>query len=202
MVAVLGLWRRANILGATIIVRRMPFQDAALTSRSIIINTRYNPGDYEITKFEESREKFARIAQKAKLENETSERTRNNWQPLQAIAKHFKDKEWLDYSNSEIEKSIKSFVGGQHFELEDALLIVLREEMFEKIKRGKVIIEKDVPLSRIRDALKSNFDIYLKNRQIQTAYEALGFKVVSHSNYPMVKRDGKLLRKLLKERGI
>jgi hypothetical protein len=194
--------KRANIFGATIIVRRMPFQDPALTSRSIIINTRYKPGEYRIRGFKKARKRFEKIAGKIKLDKETSERTLNNWQPLQAIAKYLKDEEWLEYSNAEIKKSIKGFIGTQHFELEDALLMVLREEM-AVVKRGKEpVVVFDVPLRKIQDELKAEFDIHIKNVQIQSTCEALGFKVVSHSGYPKVKGNGKLLVKLLKERGI
>jgi hypothetical protein len=180
----------------------VPFQDAALTSRSIVINTCYNPGEYRVRGFRKAHKRFANIANKVKLGDETSERTRNNWQPLQAIARHLKDEEWLEYSNGEIEKSIKSFIITQHFEPEDALLIVLREEMTGMMKGEKHIIEFDLPLKTIRGELKAEFDIQLKNVQIQSACEALGFKVVSHSGYPKVKSNGKLLKKLLKQRGI
>lgn len=193
--------KRANIFGATIIVRRVPFQDPALTSRSIIISTRYNPSKYRIRGFRKARKRFTRIAERVKLENETSERTLNNWQPLQTIARYLKDEEWLEYSNGEIKKSTKSFIDTQHFEPEEALLIVLREEMFDMIQ-DKPLIVNDVSLKTIRDELKSNFDISLKNVQIQSACEALGFAVVSHSGYPKVKSNGKLLKKLLKEHGI
>ena len=39
-------WRKVNadIFGGTIIVRRTPFADQATKSRSIVINTKYNPG--------------------------------------------------------------------------------------------------------------------------------------------------------------
>ena len=192
--------KRANIFGATIIVRRSHFQDPALTSRSIIINTRYKPGEYRVRGFKKARERFETIAGRVKLDREASERTLNNWQPLQAIAKRLKDEEWLEYSNNEIKKTTKAFIGTQHFEPEAALLIVLREEMIAMKKGDESVVDLDVPLRTIQDVLKHQFDIYLKNVQIQTACEALGFKVVSHSGYPKVKSDAKLLKKLLKER--
>jgi len=122
--------------------------------------------------------------------------------PLQAIVRHLKDTEWLDYSNEEIKRSMRALKGSQKFEPEQALLIVLRENMIKVVSDTEVSLKEDVLLSNIRHNLKSEFDVYLKNVQIQEICRGLGFKIVSHSGYPKVKHNHKLLLKLCKERKI
>lgn len=197
-----GVWRtvRANIFGATIIARRVPFKDAATTSRSITIKTLYNPGDYRIKYFRRASTKLSNIASEVSLEEETSERIRNNWMPLQTIAKYIEDTKWLDYSNEEIKKYTRVLRVSQKLEPEQALLMVLRENMITLVSGTEHVLTGDVKVSDIRKELKSEFDCYLNNTQIQELCQAWGFKVVSHSGYPKVKCNQKLLEKLCKER--
>lgn len=197
-----GGWQvvKDNIFGATIIVRRTPFEDSATTSRSIIIKTRYNEGDYRTKRFKYVHDNLAEIAEEVNLDRKTSNRTRNNWKPLQAIAEYFNDKEWLEYSEQEIERNIKTLRASQKYEPEQSLLMVLREKMFRVMAGKKILLPGNVPLSEIRADLKSEFDIHFKNSQIQQMSEELGFRIVSHSNYPQVKSNPELLEKLLKEK--
>lgn len=196
-------WRieRAKTFGATIIVRRIPFKDAATTSRSIVIRTQYKPGNYRIKKFHEAQARLSDIAGKASLlEEETSHRAWDNWMPLRAIAQYLRDTEWLDYSNEEIKKYVRVLKGSQKFEPEQALLMVLREEMTKLVSGTETVITGNVLLSEIRKELRSEFDRYLNNTQIEEICRAWGFTVVSHSGYPKVKHNHKLLLKLCKER--
>lgn len=189
---------KANIFGATIIVRRTPFQDPALTSRSIIIKTQYRPGEYKIKPFKKARAALSDIAEDIELNNKTSDRIRDNWMPLQAVAESLNDDGWLEYSNKEIEKSSKSFIGGQKYEPEQALLIVLRENMTSEGSS----VANDVELSVIRNELKMVFDIHMKNSQIEAVCRDLGFIIRVHRGYPRVKANVKRLKRLLKERNI
>jgi energy-coupling factor transporter ATP-binding protein EcfA2 len=191
-----------NIFGATIIVRRTPFADPATTSRSIIIRTRYKEAKYQQQKFKNANAKLQEIADRIKLgeQPETTNRTGDNWVALQAIAKHLGDEEWLDYSNKEINKSLKSLKSSQNYEPDTAILLVLKERMFNLACGNQVVIPNDVLMSTIRDDLRSEFDLHLKNVQIQEICRALGFKIVSHSGYPKVKCNHERLDKLMKER--
>lgn len=194
--------KNINIFGATIIVRRIPFSDSALTSRSIIINTRRNVGKYRIKRLRKASENLVNVAEKIKLKVKTSERILDNWMPLRAIAEYLGDNEWLEYSDKEISKGRKSLEGSQIYDPEPAILMALRENMIRMTKDETVIIDIDVPLSTIRNDLKTEFDLHLKNLQIQDACQSLGFKIVSHSGYPKVKSNVKRLKRLLKEHNI
>ena len=195
-----NLFRRmkANIFGATIIVRRTPFQDPALTSRSLIVKTQYKPGTYKIKQLKKAREDLPSVAEEVELADTTSDRIRDNWMPLQAVAEYLEDEEWIEYSNNVIEKSLKSFIGSQRYEPEQALLIVLRENMTST----ELSIENDVELSTIRNELKTVFDIHMKNSQIEVMCRDLGFIIRVHRGYPRVKANVKRLKRLLKERNI
>lgn len=190
-----------KLFGATIIVRRTPFQDAATSSRSIFIRTIYNDGQYKIRDFEKVQVNLSKIAHAASLEQKTSNRVRDSWKPLQAIAECLGDEEWLEYSKQEIAKSLKSLRAGQNYEPEQALLMVLREKMITVVE-GKDTLINDVWLKEIRNDLKSEFDLHLKNFQIEEMCRVLGFKIKSHSGYPKVKNNHELLKKLLKERNL
>lgn len=198
-----GRWEtdNINIFGATVIIRRTPFQDAATTSRSIFIRTRYKKGRYIIPKFSKARNNLSKIAHEVDLNRDSSDRISNNWMPLQAVAEYLGDKEWLEYSKAEIEKSARALMGSQKYEPEQALLMVLRNTMITVVG-GKDLNINDVQLSEIRNELKAEFDLHFKNHQIEEMCRALGFKIKVHSGYPRVKNDHELLEKLLKERGL
>ncbi|MFC2033295.1 hypothetical protein ACFLUB_02090 [Chloroflexota bacterium] len=173
-----------------------------MTSRSLIIRTRFKAGDYKIKRLSSAREKLAKLADNIEFNALTSDRIHDNWMPLRAVAEYLKDDEWIAYSESEIEKSRRSFLGSQHYEPEDALLMVLRVTMIEMKIGEKAVVGSDVSLSDIRNALKTEFDIHWENVQIQDACQALGFEIKSHSGYPRVKADVKKSQGFLKEHNI
>ena len=197
-------WRdkKTDVFGATIITKRVPFKDSAVTSRSIIIKTKYVRGKYKIKGFRNAHEVLSKIAEKIDLEEmgkTTSHRTKNNWMPLRAIARYFKDDEWLEYSKKEVKGSTRVLKVGQSYEPEEALLRVLKEKMKEAMTSTGTLFYKTVLLSTMKDDLLKQFDVRLTNIQIHEILSELGFQVVSHSGYPKVKFDEKLLNKLLKK---
>ncbi|MHB8084700.1 MAG: hypothetical protein ACYDHZ_02605 [Dehalococcoidia bacterium] len=193
---------RSDIFGATIIVRRIPFQDSATRSRSIVIKTGYKEGDYKITRISDSlKNKMEEHVNEVSLEK-ASNRVTDNWMPLQAIAEYLGDKKWLEYSNKEIKKNVKVLKGSQNYEPDQALLLVLKEKMTKAVKGTGVVLQEDVLLSEIRESLKSEFEVNLKNPQIEEILQDLGFKTVTPSGYPKVKSNPKLLDRLLKERNL
>ncbi|MFC2024580.1 hypothetical protein ACFLTJ_03305, partial [Chloroflexota bacterium] len=155
---------------------------------------------YRTSSFRNASTKLSDIASKVSLEEKTSQRTKDAWMPLQAIAQRLKDKEWLDYSNEEIKKYARVLRGSQKLEPEQALLMVLRENMVRVVSGTEHVLTDDVKVSDARKELKSEFDCYLNNTQIQELCQAWGFKVVSHSNYPKIKSNQELLEKLCRER--
>ncbi len=99
--------KHTDIFGATIIGRREPFKDAATTSRSIIIKTIYRSGKYRIRNFRKASACLSAFAEKIDLKLKSSQRIKDNWMPLQTIARYLKDDEWLDYSKKEIKGSTR-----------------------------------------------------------------------------------------------
>jgi nicotinamide riboside kinase len=195
--------KKTDVFGATIITKREPFKDSAITSRSIILKTKYkHRDDYKLTKFRNVHEVLIEKAEAIdlkKIGKPTSQRVQNNWMPLQAIASYFKDEEWLEYSKKEIQGSTRVLRAGQHYEPEQALLLVLKEKMKEAMFSTGGMLTDDVLLSEIKNDLRIQFDVNLKNIQIHELLRGYGFKVVSHSGYPKVKFDKELLNKLIKK---
>lgn len=191
-------WRKvdADIFGGTIIARRTPFADQATKSRSILIATKYKPGNYKVTDI--NREKIMKMADASSLALTSSQRIRDNWLPLQSIATSMEDNEWLEFSEKQIEKDIKAMIASQTFEPEEAVLVTLNEKMLKLV--GTQTIDMDVSVSDIKITLRQHYDLNLKSYQIKELCSGLGFKVVTTGNYPKVKADRELLTRLLTER--
>jgi hypothetical protein len=190
----------ANIFGATIIVRRTPFEDPATRSRAIVIHTKYRKGKYVVQEVDSKH--LADIANSVKLENETSQRINDNWRPLQAVARTIGDDEWLSYSQDEIKKDVHAMMASQGFEPEEAVLVALREKMITIESNGQEIYHADPLVSDLKGVLKQHYDLNLKSYQIKELCIGMGFKVVTTDNYPKVKANAELIEKLLKERGL
>ncbi|MFC2051558.1 hypothetical protein ACFLT4_02375 [Chloroflexota bacterium] len=194
--------KKTDVFGATIITKREPFKDSAITSRSIFIKTQYKAADYVLKNFRNVRTVLSNKAEAIdlkKMGKATSQRAQNNWMPLQAIARYFKDTEWLEYSKKEVQGSTRTLRVGQTYEPEQALLQVLKEKMKGAMFITGGMINDDVLLSDIKNDLRNHYDVNLKNIQIQEFLRGLGFKVVSHSGYPKVKYNEELLNKLTKK---
>ncbi|MFC2006014.1 hypothetical protein ACFLVG_03540 [Chloroflexota bacterium] len=193
-------WRKveADIFGGTIIVRRTPFADQATKSRSIVIATKYKPGSYEVIDID--MEDIMRIAHAASLALTSSERIKDNWLPLQAIATSLEDREWLEFSEKQIKKDIQAMMASQDFEPEEAILSALKEQMLDTA--GGICVATDVSISELKGVLKYHYDLKLKSFQIKEICSGLGFKVVTTSNYPKVRANKELLEKLLAEKEV
>jgi hypothetical protein len=180
-------WRKADadIFGATIIVRRTPFTDPATKSRSVTINTKYNPGSYEVTEID--KEGIMKIAATVSLALTASQRIRDNWLPLQSIATLIGDGEWLEFSEKQIEKDTHAMMASQDFEPEEAIIAALKEQMLDTA--GGISVATDVRISELKGVLKHHYDLPLKSFQIKEICSGLGFKVVTTANYPTVKAD-------------
>ena len=110
------------------------------------------------------------------------------------------DKEWLDFSEKQIEKDTRAMIASQDFEPEEAVLATLKERMINNT--GGTTIAVDVSISEVKYNLKQHYDLKLKSFQIKKICSGLGFKVVSTCNYPTVKANKELLEKLLTEKSI
>lgn len=97
--------KHTDTVGATIIGRQEPFKDSTITSRSIIIKTTYKSGKYRIRDFRKASACLSAFAEKIDLEPKSSQRIKDDWMPLQTIARYLKDTEWLEYSDKEIKRN-------------------------------------------------------------------------------------------------
>jgi len=181
-----------NVYGATIICRRLPFENQATKSRSITIRTRYNPGNYEV--IDVDTKPLEEMARMTSINVRVSQRVADNWLPLRTLATSSHDEEWLKYSDEEIRKDTLSLLAGQGYEPEESLLITLKASVKSPIQ--------DVLVSDIKSTLKIQFDLNLKNYQIRQLLQDLGFKIVTGGNYPTVKMDVALIDKLMRERNL
>jgi hypothetical protein len=154
--------KRENVFGTTVITKRLDFKNTTITSRSIIIKTRYNPGDYKITRFRNVHERLSKIADKIDLEEmgePTSHRAQNNWMPLQAIANYFGDEEWLKYSEKQIAADTRVLKAGQKYEPDHAILLVFKEKIEDaKLSTGD-LFKKDLLIKDIRGGVRAHFGI-------------------------------------------
>jgi len=164
----------SNIFGATIIVRRTPFEDPATRSRAIVIHTKYRKGTYVVREVDSKC--LAEIAESIKLDNETSQRINDNWRVLQAVARTLGDDEWLNYSQSEIKKDIHAMMASQGFEPEEAVLVALRERMTIIKQDGREIYRVDPLISDVKADLKQHYDLNLKSYQIKELCIGMGFR--------------------------
>lgn len=187
-------WQNINvdIFGATILHRRIPLSDLALRSRSIILRTEYHPSDYEVQEVgnEEVKEVAAMVGEIPK----TSHRVEDTWRPLIAVAEAVGDKEWLAYAIEQIERDKKALVAGQSYEPEKALVFVLRALMVQS--KGVAV---SVNITKIKERLRYDYDLYLKSNQIEEMCLNLGFKVTHPSGYPTVQPNLELLKDLIVE---
>ncbi len=185
-------WRNttADISGATILHRRTPLSDLALRSRSIIIRTEYHPGNYEVQ--EVGNKEVKEVAGLVGEIPMTSHRVEDTWRPLIAVAETVGDEEWLAYAKEQIERDKQSLVAGQSYEPEKALVFVLRALM---VPSQDLVVA--VPISKIKERLRYDYDLYLKAYQIEEMCGSLGFKVTHPSGYPTVQPNLDLLKDLI-----
>lgn len=191
--------KKTNVFGATIITKRLPFHDSAITSRSIVIKTQHKPGNYKLTRFRNVHEILRKKAEEIDLEKTepTSHRVKNNWMPLQAIANYFEDDEWLEYSQKEIEGGVRVLKVGQSYEPEEALLLVLKVKTNSAKLSTEIKYSRDVYIREIKGDLREHFDINFKIKEIEEYLQGLGFKTTRPDGYPKVRFNEKLLNKLL-----
>lgn len=171
-----GTWLpvQANIFGATIICRRTPFKDQATASRSIVITTRFQPGNYKITELNGGQ--LVTYAKNADLKLEALNRIQENWLPLQAIAMSLGDEDWLEYSHRKIEEDMANILAAQGYEPS----VAIQQILDSNASRQKMSI------SEIKQILRYKYDIRLKIYQIEQIVGQMGYRVTKADGYPVV----------------
>lgn len=183
-----------NIFGATVLHRRVPFKDAALDSRSIIITTRYNPGVYE-AQLPESNDGLRQIANSVqwdKILGLPVGRVTDVWRPLFQVALICDDSEWVAYAVDQLMRSNERFKSGHTYEPEAALIQSLEALFYQ----GGSLTPEPIDIKEIKRHLKENSDIHLYNYQIEQMAENLNFIVVNHHGIHKVQPNSQLLQEL------
>jgi len=182
-----------DIFGATVLHKRIPFSDNATKSRAIIIRTTHKPGQYAITGM--SSEAIKTIADKIKSNLpplESVGRIEDTWQPLLAVAHDVSDEEWLKYAEHQIELANSEHRAGHGYEHDEAVIYAL-QSVFADVN----LIQQSAKISTVKDRLRDEFGIRMKNYQVEQMCIELGFKVTRPKGYPTVQLDKELLDKLL-----
>lgn len=184
-----------DIFGATVLHRRVPFRDAALDTRSIVIRTRYKPGGYSMPSF--SINELSRIARSIdwnKILSLPNGRVSDAWRPLICGALACDDKKWVTYALNEIMRGKSRLEAGQKYEPEYALIFTLQTLFDESKVNG---IPQPIRVSIIKPHLKEQYDIKLLNYQIEEMVRNLGFRISRPRGYSMVQPDEILLQELV-----
>ncbi|MFC1907655.1 hypothetical protein ACFLW8_06180 [Chloroflexota bacterium] len=180
-----------DIFGATVLHRRVPFRDAALDTRSIIITTRYKTGGYYMPIFTASN--LIEIENSVDWDKPLGlpdGRVSDVWRPLMYGAITCDEKGWLVYALEEILRGKKRLEAGQKYEPEYAVIFSLQTLFGEKLINN---ISQPLRISDVKPHLKEQFDIKLLNYQIEEMVRNLGFKVTRPRGYSTIQPDATLL---------
>ncbi|MDD5095017.1 MAG: hypothetical protein PHV74_11660 [Dehalococcoidia bacterium] len=185
-----------DLFGATVLHRRVPFKDAALDSRSIIIMTRYKPGTYSMPEIDG--QKLKEIAEHVEWDKGIglpSGRIKDTWEPLMRVAWACVDGEWIIYAYEKITEGEKNLTSGQGYEPVPAVIMTLNGMFYQD---GIQLFSK-VQIAEVRGNLKEHYGVKLNNRQIEQICRIKGFNVTNTHGYPTVHCDDALLDQLMNE---
>jgi hypothetical protein len=185
-----GSWKTdyKKYFGATVIHRRMPFGDAALAGRSIIIRFLRNTGktypganwapDETLVKVahEYMRGVDLRLPSVKPLEG-VDARIMDTYSPILGVAQLLEDSPFLEYLKSQLQTATLSLREAQSSEPEPLILNALME-CLGRDKKGGLDFLRRVPFSDISDKVERAEHAYLKPHQIGSILRDLNFKVV------------------------
>jgi len=182
-----------NVFGATILVRRNPFRDAAVRNRAIVIRTQNNPGDYRIKAIESPEE----IARDMKVERLSlgSGRVRDIWTPLLEVAQTIDDPSYEEALERAMKAEQQIFRSGQEYEPSEVVLYALDKLTWDSEENKR--LDKDVGLPELTDTANEIGDVRLIKRQAEELLMSMGFKVTFTHGTKYVRANTELLEKLL-----
>ena len=112
--------------GATIVEKRVPFSDAAVRNRTIMIKTVRREGDYrEVSEVDIDNAGLRSVAdhvRQNKISMPVSDRVMECWRPLMEIAATLGDFDWVIHLDAEYQKARKMLAVGDQYESEDILI--------------------------------------------------------------------------------
>jgi hypothetical protein len=191
-----------NVLGATVMAKRAPLADFALRSRSIIVRTEYELGNYDLTNVGDVSAIAVKVEPSVKKilkEMGNVDRVYQTWSALDAMADVLGMGEWRKQERNVQAEEAETLKGGQGFEPSEAALramdILARNDLTSKRE------DKSVKLSDVVRVAKDEFAVILKQTQVSDLAKAKKFEVGTLKGYPVVKVKKELLDKLLPDAG-
>jgi hypothetical protein len=165
-----------DLFGATVLHKRKPFKDLALTDRSIVIKTKKREGDFAIPDLsrEEGERRMQLLWDEAKrypAEFHLQGRSGDVWQPLMNKAWALGDAVWCLYAMKEVGKAMKKAKAGAGYEVDNVVLLALHH------KAGGASRQTRVSLKDVRDFAKNEYNLWLTPQQIHQIADDLGFEV-------------------------
>ncbi|MFC2035838.1 hypothetical protein ACFLUJ_06940 [Chloroflexota bacterium] len=174
-----------NINGYTVVARRNPFRDVALTSRCLVISPEFienpdarvtNPGSLQ-----------GIVDQLGHVEPLPSEgRAMQVWRPLAAIAGRFNDREWIDYAAINLTSDVEEQDLGRQYEPEEAVVGALE---ICKNSPNTCFQRHWIKISDIKRTANGEFETTLKPQQVVATLHRRGFEVSTIDGYPAVRVD-------------
>ena len=187
---------KVDYFGATVLHRRQPFKDLAISSRSIAVRTRNRLGNYQIPNVDESyRENIRKLWEQAKehlSRYQSSSRAGDVWKLLIAVAITVGDSEWLAYALGEVTKATESLRFGQEFEPEQAVVSAIIGHSEKEM----------VALFSIREWLKREYNWQPSAWTLGDIIRNLGFEVKTSHGERKVVINKKLLSEVVANLGI
>lgn len=199
-----------KIFGASILARRLPFRDPALTSRSIIIETKINAekasNAYQPINpkhADKIRSLFEKCSKEIPLTGTTlppniQGRIAETFFPLLSLAETIGDKSFLEEAHDRLRLASETLKIGQEFEPSPILL----RSLVAIQTRDNVLSLRPVPLMELRDAIFQEYNLRLNSVQISQMLKSLGFITEIRGGRSRVLPNHLVLRNQLKAFGI
>lgn len=166
-----------NIYGATVLHKRHGFEDLALQSRAITIETRkVEKAFYEVELTDKDKAGLKELWEDAwrRFEGyEASGRTGKNWRPLIIVALALGDMDWIRYANKMQELTKEDLSVDGEFELEQIVAYTI-DYFRNEPNSGFVYLEAMI------GHMKQHYQVEVTNKRLAKVARQLGYKVLHH----------------------
>lgn len=193
--------RTYNILGATVMHRRVTLNDVGLRSRSIIVRTLYRPlGDYGHISIGDVSEIAGQVrvgVRRYLSEIGEVDRVFQTWSPLIAISRELEMTDWGNESTEVQVRESEVLAGGQGYEPSEAILHALDILARDDISHART--DESVRVSDVVRVVRDEFALQLRPSQIKEEAQAQGFVAGILHGYLVIRVSRDLLDSLLPE---
>jgi hypothetical protein len=196
---------QANVFGATIIARRDPIRAEDLRNRAIIIRTEDDGLEdkdrhYNVTATKDLEE----IAKMTHINNadleEASGRVMDTWKPLLTLGASIGLQDWVNGTNQEIEREVRSFRSKQGYESRLAVVAALDKLTWDDVSEQRVS-PASIRLNEVSKFIAEEFAVRLKPSQVEEVVSGIGLEVGLTHGYKVIKPSMPLLEEEFKKLG-